>query len=292
MAKEIEELGVLPGYRCNFSCAHCLIVPKLSDTLSGAEISVLAETLAQNKIGSIIIAGGEPTLHIPVINNLLRGIKNPEKIFITITTNGSFAKNVEVAEATLKRIEHLSKVQLSYDKWHAKFLPFENVGHLFLACSNIGVEFSVNMVIESPLDLLLVSKLRAVGDFSVVIQKVISAGAAESNAISYNFPAFEPEVLGRSCPNLKKPVYLSGRGFALCDLNLPAGSQAGKMGQKTFATLGELLESDFHKTMRQYTFGGLLDKFGIDRATLRPEHSLACNLCRHIGRCCSSGSLG
>lgn len=279
----ITELGVLPGYRCNFNCHHCSIGYKRSATLSAAEMELIAETIRMNAITALIVAGGEPSLHIPVINRLFEIIAKPEDLFVTITTNGSFAKDAASAEEVLGKFSFLNKIQLSYDKWHAKYLPFENIRHLCTACKRRGVEFNVSMAIESPTDLVEIAKLRAIADFQVNVQKVISAGHAERFGIGYKFPTFESEVLTRRCPNLKKPVYLCGRGFALCDINLSFKALAGTAQQKIFKSLSGLVSSDFYLRMQGHTFGELLAKYKIDKTKLLPAHSLPCNLCAYIG---------
>ena len=280
---EITEIGILPGYRCDFNCAHCSIGYKRNTVLSDAEMKLIAETITQHGIKSLIFAGGEPTLHIPIINRLFRKLNSPERLFITVTTNGSFAGSLAKAETVLRKFSFLNKIQLSYDKWHEKFLPFENVKHLFLACKKTGVDFCVLMAIESPLDLHLAAKLGEISDFKIAIQKVVAAGNAERAGIYYKFPSFDDSVLTQRCANLKKPVYLCRRGFALYDINLSFTALNATADQKIFSSFDDLLKSEFYMLMQNHTFGELLNKFKIDSTKLLPSHSMPCNLCGYIG---------
>lgn len=279
MGGGISRLGIVLGFRCNFSCEHCSVYGKEEKELSRREISRITEEISRRRIKTLLFIGGEPSLYIPLTNKVLASLPGLSGINVKITTNGHFAVSRAAALATMARYVKLDSVQLSYDKFHAKFLPQDKIKNLYAACRESGRKFGVLLAIQSPLDLSVLAMLRRIGDFPVAVQKVLPAGSAKINKVAFSFPKFDRRVLSRKCENRGKAAYVCGRGFSVCCASLTFGEN-----YKNFAhpTLRQHFSSPFYKLISCNTMGGLLRKFGVSEASLRPEHSNICSLCEHL----------
>lgn len=279
MAFKLKELGVNLGYRCNFRCAHCSVLEDPRGKLTPGEVALLARTIKRYKFGSLLFVGGEPTLFIDIANDLLRKAGDLSKTSVRITTNGHFASTRENALKTLSSFFKLNKVQLSYDKYHAKFLPFENISNLYEACRVLGKEFNVIAAIESPMDIMLAEELKKAGKFKVAVQKVLPVGRAKINGIHHPMPSFDRGVLRKSCPNRDKIMYFCGRGFSSCCSSMVYNP--GHLGV-VHASIGEHRRSRFYRTAILSSFGCTAKRLGVSVSGLGPEHSVPCILCEHL----------
>lgn len=102
--------------RCNFRCKHCF-ANKNDYELTVNSWKKIFENIAQNKIQSITITGGEPLLYKDLFV-LLKQVKI-RKTLLALDTNASL-----ISENNVKLIEkHFKKVRVSYyginRSWHA-----------------------------------------------------------------------------------------------------------------------------------------------------------------------------
>jgi hypothetical protein len=153
------------------------------------------------------------------------------------------------------------------------------------------MKFSVVLTIQSPMDLVLVSKLRTVGNFPIGIQKVLPFGNANKNGIDYAHTSFDKSVLASFCPNRGKIAYSCGQGFSLCDV-LVSSSVFGKNKKGWFySTLEGLTKSRFSWIMASCKFSDLLRKYKIPVSKLLPKHSSPCTLCEMVFLSRDTGKL-
>lgn len=281
MHRDISRLGIVLGFRCNFSCAHCSVSGLHRKKLSQREVAGLAQVINGSGIKSLLFVGGEPSLYIPETNDILGRLQNLPKIKIKITTNGHFAKSKAAALATLAKYRKLDYIQLSFDTFHAKYLPKRNIENLYLASKEMRKGFGVLFAMQSPMDLALLCTLRKVGDFPIAIQKVLPVGSAKTNKLSFPFPSFNRRVLNKRCENQGKAAYVCGRGFSVCCANLTFGPRYKKFAH---ASLSEHTASPFYKLISSCSFGEIMNKFGLSNFELKPEHSSRCVLCEELFR--------
>ncbi|MFA5137722.1 MAG: radical SAM protein [Elusimicrobiota bacterium] len=277
----VPELGIVPGFGCGFRCSHCAArgEPSGGGRLSAAEIALLKETIREHAPRALLFTGGEPTLYLEEIDELVAAHPAPGRLTVRLTTNGHFAGDSASLDRVLGAFRKLDEVQLSYDRFHAEFLSLEAVGRLYRACSERAIRFCVLVSLTSPLDLALAKELHALGDMPIRFQKVLPIGRAKENGLAYRYPAFDPEVLKERCPNRDQVLYLCGRGFSLCCSSLVFN---GDFPGVVHPTLEEHLRSRFRVRMRSSRFSGLMSEVGLSPDSLAPEHSSACTLCERI----------
>ncbi len=276
----LSELCIVVGTRCNFACRHCLFdLKKKRLNLTSKEIHHLQIIIQQYAPKVLSFTGGEPTLYIPDINKIVSAHPSPKKIKVLVATNGGFATTCKAAKETLASIHFLTHIQLSCDKFHSEFLPNTNIENMYKACMEMGVGFSVLLVMQSPLDLVLINKLKKIGNFKIGIQSVCDIGEAHKNSVAFNHMVFDGDVLKKFCPGRKQVSYLCGRGFSICCANLIFNDV---YPQSVHATVEEHVKSNFYKIMTSTNFGELLKRFGVSKKNLLPRHSAECALCEYI----------
>jgi organic radical activating enzyme len=279
MLTRISGLVVIPGYACNFFCPHCSVYGRKKSPLSNEEIQLIAGTIQRHGIKSLFFSGGEPSLYISEINRILDLVVGSKELTVTITTNGSFASDPVKAFETLGSFQKLSSIQLSYDKFHQKYLPDHNIANLYAACRKLKKRFSVVLTIETPLDLQLIQFLRQRGDFPIAVQTVLPVGAARMNRIEYKYPVFDRKVLSRRCVVKEKLSYVAGYGFTSCCLapELPVSRF------KYFhPTIEEHMASEFFRLITGHTLKGMMRELGVVDIDFAPKHSFPCMLCAEI----------
>jgi len=269
------------GFKCNFKCAHCANSFQKKKKLSPDEIGLLISTINKYGVQRVQFIGGEPFLYLKDINRIIKGIVDNKSLEVSVTTNGSFARSYDAAITALSAVPHIKRIQLSYDKFHARFLPFSQVENLVLAVRAMTLKFSVLCSIQAPTDMLTLAPLRGLGhDFPILVQKVLPQGrAVESGAVYSSYGGFDGKVLKRRCPDRNSLVYFCGKGFSSCCSTLMLGSAENGFH---FETAEELYRSRFYRLTSRYTFGEIAGKLGVSRDSFKPEHSSVCNLCGDI----------
>lgn len=273
------KLCILPGYRCNFACAHCTSTGKKIEKLTDREKTAIIDAVGKYGIKSLHFAGGEPSLYIRDINELLSRLPDLKHTKVRITTNGHFGQTVTSAIKLISSFGKLDFLQLSYDKFHEEFLPFKCVRNIYHACLEKNVGFSVAISVQTPLDLLLMTRLKKIGDFPVGVLKVMPAGAAQKNRLAYRYTSFDRKVLDKKCPNSKVITYMCGEGFTGCCSLLSFGKDSSRYAH---ATMSEHLNSRFHKLLSKHSFREIIRKAGLGRPVFGPEQSSICSLCAYL----------
>lgn len=278
MGIRIKRLGVVVGYKCNFHCSHCLISEKNKQELSRPEIESLRRLLSANKFESVLFIGGEPTLYIDTINQVLEGYSPGPDTILAITTNGHFAGTETAAIETLKKIPGLNFVQVSYDNYHKRFVKLSNIKNLYLASKKLGMGFAVLVAVLSPLDLVLLQELKAAGITGeyVRVQGIHSIGAAAVNQLEYSYPSFNPAVLEKKCPKDGTIVYICSEGFTVCCSHLAFEPENADF---VHATIEKHERSKFYQMICRLSFRELMAKAGVGMEELKPRHSYPCALC-------------
>lgn len=273
------EIAIEVGDKCNFKCAHCGDGVSRNTRLSKREKQLLHSILQKNIFKDVLFVGGETTLYIQDINEILSHQGGLPQGRIAITTNGYFATTVSAAKKVLSSFLKLDSVQLSYDKFHCKFLPFTNVKNLRKACLDLKINFSVLTAIQDPLDLLLLGKLWELGGVKVGISKVLPLGNAKINNMGMRYPSFDRGVLARKCPSRANLVYLSSKGFSSCCSILTRNSRSGAFFSDT---VPGFYKKPFHRLISENNFRNLAKRFGESLERPVPEWSNPCVICKHI----------
>ena len=101
-------------------------------TLTPDEIKLAIHTAKNNNIVAVELAGGEPFLALDLVELALIEAKRAG-LYALIDTSASWASTPRVARDVLTRLADLGlrQVRVSYDRYHARFIPS---GHIVNAC--------------------------------------------------------------------------------------------------------------------------------------------------------------
>lgn len=278
----MEILHVMPGYLCNLSCSHCVndSGPRQTTRLSQIEIAKAKEVIKTHSPRRLIFTGGEPTLHIDLVNELLLSHPNIESANILLTTNGWFSKSPELLRNTIEKLLKVSGLQLSYDTFHGSKLSIDDVVRLKTFCLEREIQFNISICISSPLELIEANKIQRAIGAQVIFQKVEASGRAKTSGGSYKYLSFQASVFDLKCPNLGSITCIPQKGFSVCCSNLIFN----RLKTDNFAhpTLEEHTSSDFYKEICSKTFGQMLESRGLASEHFDPEFSAPCRMCEYI----------
>lgn len=137
--------------KCNAKCAICYQAsgPSGSDLLGLGNlptdliIKALKEATHIHTLGPRIhLSGGEAFLNIKQCKNIFQAAKDAGYLEISATTNAFWAKNSQraynVAQAVRK--SGLTRIEISWDSWHSKFVSIESICNCIKACYEAGIE--------------------------------------------------------------------------------------------------------------------------------------------------------
>lgn len=153
------------------------------------------------------------------------------------------------------------------------------VGLLYEACRGMGLRFGVLTAIQSPLDIVSLKELRLVGEFDIILQKILPQGKAKNNRVDYKYPEFDKSVLGKKCPNLGRIIYAPGKGFSVCCCSLVLSRLKTRVAHVTIA---EHFGSDFYKAISSFTFGEMAGALDLLSVNFAPKLSSECSMCEYI----------
>ncbi len=279
-SRMFSHLGVIPGFACNIKCKHCCTAyMDPGHKLTPGEISILSRTINKYHISELAFVGGEPTLYVKEINAVLGSLKKLSRTRVLLTTNGKFAVTETAALKMLDSFKKLSKVHMSYDKFHGAFIKHRSIKNLYQACLARGIDFDVLFAVQDPTDLHLVQTLRALGNFKIGVQSILPMGLAKKNALGYDYLSFDKRVLSKCCPNKGRLMYVSGKGFATCCSSLMFNGSNIKL---CYSTPEGLLASNFYKLASSVPFKRWPGILNIPEPSRTPAQSAECSLCESL----------
>jgi organic radical activating enzyme len=177
---------------CPLRCSHCLVATvSAKDHASVALPRARAERyasempdLVQEGIERISFTGGEPLLAEDVLQ-ILSSAASRAGIECTVVTACHWAKSSESAAEVVRRFEHVRRWHLSWDRYHAEFLPATHVVNAANAVLAAGKEVLVRAAVPRPAsetDERLLSELFDLlpAGVELAIQPVSKAGRASA----------------------------------------------------------------------------------------------------------------
>jgi MoaA/NifB/PqqE/SkfB family radical SAM enzyme len=279
MGGSLEILHIMPGLLCNFQCTHCVndSGPNRSEKMDSAQVENVFREVRERGPKRLVFTGGEPTLHIDIINRLIEAHPDQNSLEVFMTTNGWYSKNAQTLKLTLDKIRKLTHLQLSYDIYHGTKVTTEDIFRLRDEVRGRGVEFNISVCITSPQELIQANRLQKELSELVIFQRVDAVGRAKTNQLQFKYPDFEPEVLNRKCPNLGQMSFIVNKGFSVCCSNLAFNPSPP---QEVFhESIDSHMQSEFYRNLETKTFGQMLKEKGISPSNLGPDFSSPCRIC-------------
>ena len=138
--------------KCNAACLHCCFscAPDSTDRISENEIdSILGLIKDRDDLRQVAITGGEPLLRYNEVIKIIKKSSEAGKD-VTLITNGFWAKDIDIANEVLMELINcgLKAITVSYDYFHAKYIPVSAVKNLFSALKKYDISVALNMVVD------------------------------------------------------------------------------------------------------------------------------------------------
>ncbi|WP_310632614.1 radical SAM protein [Paraburkholderia sp.] len=142
--------GILLWNTCPAQCAHCAPMsgPRERAHLTNEDIFRVIDSAFHDDLHPKIgLSGGEAFLYFDRLCEIVE-YATKKGALISINTSGSWAVTLDKAHERLKIIKSLgaSRIIVSADAFHEKFIKFENVLNVVKACKNIHLEIELQFV--------------------------------------------------------------------------------------------------------------------------------------------------
>lgn len=275
------KLSVFYTNDCNILCEHCFLGRITEKHFMRNELlkNVLSQAI-ECDIDVISFTGGEPLLYWDNISKELNvGLLN--NIKLTISTNGFWARNEDSTKKMMEKLKskNIKQIELSYDEYHAKFIPIENIYNIIDIAKIYNIVVKIIMSVSNELSyLVLYSKLlKYICAENIIIQKVAKFGNANNNAIS-SFQDIK-QCIGVRCEQIMNPcVTYTGDVFACCGPCVVSGTNnilyiSNLNNERLDSIINKMLRDSKLRAIHKYGPSVLLKKDYIKKC------SSLCDIC-------------
>lgn len=138
---DLEMLTFIATYECGAKCSHCLMScgPERHEKLSLAQMKYAIDRVFSGRKGVVVFTGGECTR---LGNDLLEAIAyaNTKGLMTRVVSNAEWAFDDVSTDTMIKSLREsgLDELNLSFDDFHAEWIPVENVRRAWLGSKNQG----------------------------------------------------------------------------------------------------------------------------------------------------------
>ena len=288
--------------KCNAECSHCILScgPTKTNKLSPEIVKKTLKDLFDYKIQKFSISGGEPFLFFREIESIL-SFSNSMNLKSQLGTNGYWGISYNKSFEILKKLHShgLTKLLLSADKYHQKYVKIKNIFNILMAAKDVGVKvkISTDMTRKDQESFSIIKKLE---DFDCLISlkqpKLI--GRATKNVNRSELCNFIPEdkKINSSCDQIDSPTITPDGRVWICCGNPPGKYYYTKLNSKPFV-LGNIYKNSLKEILERnenYTILKILKNYGpikfveiIENATgekykFRKKYHDICDLCIDI----------
>jgi hypothetical protein len=134
--------------RCNMTCAHCSVQsgPKIREEPSDDELVSRVHAAADAGLRSVQITGGEPMLREKLVFRIL-SVARKRGLTSTLSSNGFWGRRQPAAWRKVGRLKRagLSRITISYDRYHAEFQGPEPALHIARAAEWFDLPYNLNI---------------------------------------------------------------------------------------------------------------------------------------------------
>ncbi|MBU4213726.1 MAG: radical SAM protein [Actinobacteria bacterium] len=285
-------LGIVIDQKCNIRCEHCCFSsgPRSTQHMTDATVlDIVRQGVEDPKITTIALSGGEALLRRDLVLSCLQLAKQGGKSS-SLVTNGHWGQSRKRALTVLRELKEagLTSMKISYDDFHAQFIPPARVRNVLDANRSVRIPLSVAAAVTrtSTAD----ASLAALGDslLGVSVTKFpvqpVGAGAAADPAAIIRTTRVDDEP---RCPGFEVTYHFDGQVYPCCSPTVFDTTLA--LGSIDELSVAEAVESLSHNVLlgilRKRGFRWLLDfceSRGIDLGVTEQAYVDACSICHAI----------
>lgn len=191
--------------KCNAKCAHCCFecLPNSSNYLTDDEIEkIVFYAESHDDVKVVSLTGGEALLCKNKVLEIIQRLSLVGKE-TTLISNAFWATTEAVTERILSELKlaGLNYLTISYDDYHAEYIPISNVKRLLTIIKKFDIEVALNMVVDRKH--IGVDLLKDLGEsvFGVRVTMVPASPVGRANDLNHNDLYFKTiEELELTCP--------------------------------------------------------------------------------------------
>ncbi|VEB81514.1 molybdenum cofactor biosynthesis protein A [Streptococcus lutetiensis] len=275
--------------KCNAKCVHCCFecLPNSSNYLTDDEIEkIVSYAESHDDVKVVSLTGGEALLRKNKVLEIIQRLSLVGKE-TTLISNAFWATTEAVTERILSELKlaGLNYLTISYDDYHAEYIPISNVKRLLTIIKKFDIEVALNMVVDRKH--IGVDLLKDLGEsvFGVRVTMVPASPVGRANDLNHNDLYFKTiEELELTCPatGWEFVVHHDGYVYPCCspsvfESNLRIGSIAEYEVEK--------LESQLYSNILLYIlkkegFKWFIEKMHLDLS--KQKFVSSCEVCRFI----------
>lgn len=275
--------------KCNAMCAHCCFScgPCTNDRLTDDEIDNILEYISESKdIKEVAITGGEPMLQPKTVKKIISRSHKANKV-VTLISNGFWGESFEKADDILSELCEigLNALTISYDEFHAEYIPVENVKNILCAIKKYNVNVAVNMVVDKKHRGTKVIEQLDEALFGVRLTKIPASRVGRSHKILENdlyFFEFQDEMLCCPATAWEFVIHHDGYVYPCCSPSVfETNLRIGNIRKETIEEIDESLWTNgLLFILKKEGLIWFVQKLGID---LKSRHFVSvCEVCQLI----------
>lgn len=275
--------------KCNAKCSHCCFScsPSAKQNLSDQELNHILDYIVTNKeIEVVSITGGEALLRKKKVYEILERISESGKS-CTLITNGYWARNLSITKKYLSELfeRGLRSLTISYDDYHAKFIPPQNIINLLTVLKEFNISIALNMVVDKKNKGIHLLEELGESAFGVPITMVPASPVGEAKNLDNNDLYYnDVQTFDLKCPaqSWEFVIHHDGYIYPCCSPSVfETALRIGDIRENSIPELENKLFSNIALYILQKEgLSWFIAKLGLDLNNL--QFTSTCEICRFI----------
>lgn len=275
--------------RCNAKCAHCCFgcLPDSENYLTDDEIEkVVKYAESHEDVKVVSITGGEALLRKSKVLEITKRLSSVGKD-VTLISNGFWATNDRTTRRIFSELSEagLNYLTVSFDDYHAKYIPVDNIKRLLTIVREFEIEVALNMVADKTNK--GVGLLEELGESIFGVQVTIVPASPVGRADELNKEDLyykSVEELDLSCPATGWEFVVHHDGYIYPCCSPSVFESELRLGNLTSSSI-ETLEKNFYSNILLYILkeeglNWFIEKMNLDILDMRFVST--CEICKYI----------
>ena len=255
MDSSATAIAIVVDQKCNIQCDHCCFSssPRSQGHLRDEDIlSIVDQAIANVNIRTVGFSGGEAMLRKRVIIQALERL-HANNMTASITTNCFWGRKPAIADRLVNELKckGLSILTISYDYFHAQFIPVSCISNVLEACRRHHLQARINIAVTHSHDAAHV--VQQLGDsvlgvpISIFPIQPVGRGASVPDD---DIIRVENEPANMRCPGFEPTFHFDGRIYPCCSIRNSSVEES----------IAYITHNAFFALIRQEGFGWIYKK--------------------------------
>lgn len=277
--------------KCNAQCKHCCFScsPNSKNGFNEQELNNILNAILSNKeIKVVSITGGEPLINKNRILDLIVKISDSGKE-VTLITNGFWATSTRRTKKILQELvtSGLRYLTISFDDYHAEFIPVENIKRLLTEIANFPITVAINMVVDKKnTGLKILSEL---GESVFGVQITMVPASPVGNAKQINIDDLYLKDFSKhnlDCPSSSWEIVIHHDGYVYPCCSPSVFETDLRVGNIRTESLEEIDQSLFSNIalyiLQKEGLEWFIKQFRLEEEIASKKFVSTCEICRYI----------